>query len=52
MKDNLDKVAEASAKLEAKTDAILAKFVNFPFSWIPALAIVALAIVGVISLVK
>lgn len=49
-KDNLDKVAAASAKLETKTDYYGAKWLAWPYSWIPAVIVAGLAVKGVISI--
>ena len=49
---NLDRIAEQSAKLEGKTDAVLTKLVNFPYSWVPVLVIFLLAAYGVIKLLS
>lgn len=50
MSKNLEKLAEVSEKAESKTDAILVKIVNFPYSWIPALVVVVLAAYGTLRL--
>lgn len=49
MTDNLKKLEEVSDKLERGTDALMAQWMNFPYSWIPAAIVLALAIKGALS---
>lgn len=51
MKTTLKNLSRASRRAERRADALLAKLVNFPFSWIPALAVIVLAVYGAINLV-
>ena len=51
MKKNLEKLAKLSSRAEAQTDAILTRLVNFPYSWIPAAIVGALAGYGLWVLV-
>ena len=51
MSETTEKLAALNKKAETGTDAFLTKFVNFPYSWVPALAIVALAAYGALWLI-
>ena len=50
MSKQTDKLAELSRKAEVKADYLLSKLVAFPYSWIPALAVCALALYGALRL--
>ena len=50
-KKTIEKLAKLSSRAEAQADAILTKWVNFPYSWIPAAVVGALAGYGLWVLV-
>lgn len=52
MSDQMEKIAELTKRLEAKTDYYGARLLAWPYSWVVVSVVVALATYGAIKLVS